>query len=118
MFNSTLLSINSLQIQLAMISPEVKSVIFTLSVLVLGAMLIFLAFRQFPDLVNKIRKGIAGFWASISSEKREARLHKVICHHCKVGMGVLNPIYRTREGISYIEGTCNVCGSFISARLR
>lgn len=118
MYINTVLSINGPQIQLAMIASELKTVVFTLSVAFLTGLLTFLLYRRFPALGNFFRNLSAQTRAMLFPQRREARLHKVICPHCKVGMGVLNPVYRTYEGISYIEGNCNTCGSFISARLR
>ena len=118
MHDSTLLSIADKQINLAMIPSELKNVIFIASVVASLGLIAFLVSRRFPAIVEFLRESRQHLANLISGERREARLHKVICHHCQKGMGVYNPIYRTMDGISYIEGTCSNCGTYIRARLR
>jgi hypothetical protein len=118
MHYSTSLPVSNDKINLAMIPAELQTLIFALSILASAGLVLFLLARRFPVVsaaLSDIRHHIKSLF---NAQRREARLHKVICYHCRKGMGVYNPIYRTYEGISYIEGTCSSCGTYIKARLR
>ncbi|MEM0998790.1 MAG: hypothetical protein AAGN35_17155 [Bacteroidota bacterium] len=105
-------------LNLAAIPSEMSNLIFVGSLVAAGGLLVFLLTRRFPAIANFFRESVYYFRQLLSGERREARLHKVVCAHFGVGKGIYDPIYRTVDGISYIEGTCSHCGSHVRARLR
>jgi hypothetical protein len=118
MHYSSTLPVSDQKINLAMIPAELQNVIFAMSILASAGLILFLLARRFPvigETMAIFRKSIK---AVLNPQQREARLSKVICHHCRKGMGIYNPVYKTVEGISYIEGPCSSCGTHIKARLR
>lgn len=118
MHYTTTLPVSDQKINLAMIPAELQNVIFALSILASAGLVLFLLARRFPVIGETIADFRHSIQAVLNPQRREARLSKVICHHCHKGMGVYNPRYRTYEGISYIEGPCSTCGTHIKARLR
>jgi hypothetical protein len=115
---ATTLPVSDQKINLAMIPAELQNVIFAFSLLASAGLVMFLLARRFPVVSRFLSDLRLQIKSILNPQRREARLHKVICHHCRKGMGVYNPIYRTYEGISYIEGPCSTCGTYIKARLR
>jgi hypothetical protein len=100
----------------ASLSPEISTAVF--AGFLLGAMVLaFIAlYRQYPGTFLRILQKFQDFIFP-RQDRHEARLEKIICHHCNKGMGVYDPIYLTYKGESYIEGICSCCGSFVRARL-
>jgi hypothetical protein len=77
----------------------------------------YILLRSFPQLSQWLQSQIQSMINALGGQKREARLHKVVCYHCNKGMGLYNPIYSNIGGEPHIEGTCSLCGGFVRVRL-
>ena len=78
---------------------------------------VYLIFLRFPTLARFLKSKVSNLISSITGQKFEARLNKIVCYHCNKGMGLYNPTYLTIGGHAHIEGTCSLCGGFIRVRL-
>lgn len=101
----------------AQLSLEAKTFLFGGLVAVASLLIVYLVLLRFPRLRRLVKRGLQHFMSTISGKKVEARLNKIVCHHCNKGMGLYNPIYLDIGGQPHIEGTCSHCGRFLRVRL-
>lgn len=91
-------------------------------ILIAGLLLVLVILRlvriQRRDSQNVFENTGNWFRSLMTPGNREAMLNEVICETCKKGRGLLNPVYFTRNGESFVEGSCNCCGTFLRVRLR
>jgi hypothetical protein len=112
-----LIPADRLFLQASALPDGVRSAIFTFSLVAAFGLSMVLLYRRFPAFFQQILRQAQQFLFP-HANKREARLERVICYNCNKGMGILDPVYVTYHGESYIEGVCNCCGKFVRARLR
>jgi hypothetical protein len=112
-----LIPADKLLLQASALPDGVRSAIFSFSLAAALGLSMVLLYRRFPAVFQRLLQAVQHF-VFPQSGKREARLERVVCFHCNKGMGILDPIYVTYHGESYIEGVCNCCGKFVRARLR
>lgn len=111
---STLGSINDLQIQLAVVSPEIKSALVAFSICAAAGLILYLVLRSNAGFVHNLLQQLN----PRNNNRKEARLNKVVCYICNKGTGIYDPIYKTYNGEPHVEGICNCCGTYIRASLR
>ncbi len=112
-----LIPADKLFLQASALPDGVRSAIFTFSIAAAFGLIVALLYSRFPHVFQRMLQQVQHFLFP-STDKREARLERVICYNCNKGMGILDPVYVTYHGESYIEGMCNCCGKFVRARLR